>query len=305
MSQQDLYRETTDRILLLLDQGIAPWHKPWSGGLLAPRNLHGGRRYQGFNRLLLAWAAYDCCYWVTGEQARKRGWQVREGEQPWPVIGYFWPPNRVPPRPSLVGQQVFNLRQLDGIVRLPRPRGAALLPVVPPIEQAEAIVAGMPRRPEIRTGSYRACYRPAQDLIEMPPRDHFESGEAFYSTLFHELVHATAHPDRLDRQQGWRTLRDDWLHDYSFEELVAEFGAAFLCAHTGIVDRTLDNSVAYIRGWRKRLDANPRWVVQAAGLAAHAVDYVLGVHPAALLPDDAEILRMLPLVDREFPSVKS
>ena len=63
---------------------------------------------------------------------------------------------------------------------------------------------------------------------------------------------------------------------YSVEELVAEMGAAFLCAESGISPAVIDNQAAYIAGWLTRLRNDRRMLVRAAALAQHAADYILG-----------------------------
>ena len=63
---------------------------------------------------------------------------------------------------------------------------------------------------------------------------------------------------------------------YAKEELVAEMGAAFLCGQAGIVERTMDNSAAYIASWLERLKKDSKLVVQAAAQAQKAADYILG-----------------------------
>jgi len=59
----------------------------------------------------------------------------------------------------------------------------------------------------------------------MPSPACFQCPEAYYTTLYHELVHAAGHPSRLNRP----TLTDLCLFGsptYAKEELVAEMGAA-------------------------------------------------------------------------------
>ena len=62
---------------------------------------------------------------------------------------------------------------------------------------------------------------------------------------------------------------------YSKEELVAEFGAAFLCVQAGI-DNTLDNSAAYMSGWSKALRSDKRLVVTAASQGQRAAAFIVG-----------------------------
>ncbi len=70
-------------------------------------------------------------------------------------------------------------------------------------------------------------------------------------------------------------------HSYSREELVAEMTAAFLCGEVGVVDRTIDNSAAYLDHWRAKISEDPRLIVQAAGQAQRAADLIVGRDPSA------------------------
>jgi antirestriction protein ArdC len=149
---------------------------------------------------------------------------------------------------------------------------------------AGAIVANMPKVPAIHEGRMaKTFYNPKEDSIDIPSRSYFKSGERFYKSLFHELVHSTGAAHRLAR----KTLLENkgmWASDrtiYCKEELVAEIGAAFLCAHAGIVMDDHEDSAAYIQSWLKVLKQgdNKRWLVEASGHAQKAVDYILKREP--------------------------
>lgn len=71
---------------------------------------------------------------------------------------------------------------------------------------------------------YGPCYIGATDKICMPDNISMQS-EKYYSLLFHEIIHWTGHPSRLNRNRG--NIPGTKLH--SHEELIAEIGAAFLC----------------------------------------------------------------------------
>ncbi len=58
-----------------------------------------------------------------------------------------------------------------------------------------------------------------------------------------EMTHWTRHESRLDRDLGRKRFADA---GYAMEELVAEIGAAFLCADLGITPETRDDHAAYI-----------------------------------------------------------
>jgi len=62
---------------------------------------------------------------------------------------------------------------------------------------------------------------------------------------------------------------------YSKEELVAELGAAYLCAEAGISNAVIANQAAYVASWLARLRADRKLLIHAAAQAQHAVDYIL------------------------------
>ena len=108
----------------------------------------------------------------------------------------------------------------------------------------------------------------------MPDRVSFDNAEEYYSTLFHELTHSTGHPRRLNRST-LATFERFGDEKYSAEELVAEMGAAFLCGFTGIENKTIRNSAAYLRSWLDVLKQDSRLVLVAAGQAQKAADLIL------------------------------
>ena len=143
-----------------------------------------------------------------------------------------------------------------------------------PIENCERVAEEMPNPPRILHNGERACYIPSSDTIKMPPEKAFETSEFYYNTLFHELTHSTGHESRLERQ-GITEAQIFGSRNYSKEELIAEMGAAFLCGHTGIENRVIDNSASYIEGWLSSLKKDNRFVIQAAAQAQKAADYIL------------------------------
>lgn len=165
---------------------------------------------------------------------------------------------------------VFNVRQCVGLTA---PTASARAPFEA-IAECDRIVTGYGDRPRIDHGGSVACYLPSMDRILLPPREAFDSAADYYSTLYHEMIHATGSASRLARA-GVVDAASFASHAYSFEELVAECGAAFLASHAGIAC-TLDNSAAYIAHWVSRLSAEPRWLVSAAAQASRAADLIIG-----------------------------
>ncbi len=278
----DAYQMITDRVIALLEQGNIPWQKPWQSGDLMPRNLISKREYRGVNVFLLHAMSYESPFWLTFNQAKELGGNVKRGEKACPVVFWKWldvveegEAKRVP---FLRYYSVFNVSQCEGISqdKIPSPSGSTR--EHSPIAEAERIVDAMPKRPVIKPGLDRAYYSPSGDFVGMPAPESFRSAEDFHSVLFHELTHATGHESRLNRK-GVSGTDGEWSAfgstPYAKEELVAEMGAAFLCGQAGIVERTLNNSAAYVASWLERLKDDRKLVVHAAAQAQKAADFIL------------------------------
>ena len=280
-NKKNVYEIITEQICTLLDEGTIPWHKPWTGSAGAmPRSLESGKVYRGINLFLLACRDFESPYWLTFNQAKKKGGQVRKGEKGTHIIFFQWKEYEKQndngetvkeKRPILRYYVVFNLEQIDGIEA---PKSEVKDFGFNPIQEAEKIVHNMPNRPQITHNEQRAYYQPKADRVNMPKGTSFAHDEEYYSTLFHELTHSTGHTTRLNRA-GITELAAFGDETYSREELVAEFGAAFLCGHAGIEPATLENSAAYIQGWSKKLKSDPRLIVTAAAQGQKAADFIL------------------------------
>lgn len=289
--QEMVYEMVTERILAALEEGIIPWHRPWrvEGGV--HKNLKSKRGYRGMNQWLLDYAAqlgqYTSPYWLTYKQAEELGGNVKKDEKTTivvfnkkmsfkdekdkdengdPKIKNYW---------LLRYYRVFNLEQTEGI-------DPKKIPVITEheeftsIERAEKLIKGMPNAPKLSHGGDRAYYNPGSDSVRLPGRKQFHSAEGYYAVSFHEHIHSTGHRDRLNRWTKELPLMDKG--DYSREELIAEMGASMLCVLTGIDTKEgQDNTTAYIQNWIKRLNEDPKFVMQAGQRAQRACDYILDV----------------------------
>ncbi len=281
-----VYDVINSRIMELLQQGTVPWRKTWRGntGSNQPKNLISKKEYRGINVFMLACQEYSSPYWLTFKQCSDKEGRVRKGEKSTPIVFWRWvdkkdsedadseETNGKGKVPILRYYNVFNLCQVEGIEAPPTTE--TIINTFTPIERADQIVAGMPYKPEIKHGGNKACYSPMLDYVKLPIPEAFESPEEYYSTAFHELTHATGHASRVGRKG---ILEPSYFgsHEYSKEELVAEMGAAFLCGHAGI-ERTIENSAAYIQGWLKALKNDKKLLVMAAAQGQRASDYILG-----------------------------
>lgn len=278
----DVYRTVTDKIIEAIDAGagefVMPWHRA-GPSLGRPANAVSRAPYQGVNVVAL-WAeallrGYGSGWWATYEQWKALGARVRKGEHGTTLVFYKRlgnPDGEEAEGPRLVARafRVFNAEQTVGW-EPPAPLVATPTEV---IEQAEAFVAST--KAAVRYGGDVAFYRPAEDVITVPERDWFVGSatstptEAFYATLFHELVHWSGAKHRLDRQFGKR-FGDQ---AYAAEELVAELGAAFLCADHAVSNEPRADHAAYLSQWLELMADDKRAIFTAAQQARQAVTYL-------------------------------
>jgi antirestriction protein ArdC len=270
----NVYEVVTTRIVQALEAGVIPWRKPWHTE--APKNLVSGRAYRGVNILLLESTSFASPCWVTFRQALALKGTVRKGEQGTPVV-FFQRASAEDEKDDrkrrgfLRYYSVFNIEQCEGIEAPPPVEREPFNPIT----RCDEIVRGYRDGPRIDHGRSRACYIPIEDTIEMPLPEAFTSADEYYSCLFHEFAHSTGAHSRLNRR-GVTDPVSFGSHAYSFEELVAEIGSSFLCAESGILTRTIDNSASYISHWARRLRQDPTWIVRASSEAATAATFVLG-----------------------------
>lgn len=285
MKNAEVYQLVTDRLLFEIGEGNIPWRKPWRSpeGFSPIAVSHAtGRFYRGINAFLLPPGEY-----VTFKGARAEGGSVRKGERGFQVV--FWKliesksdTVAVPQADGSVKQvgkvipllrfyTVFELSQCEGLKR--RHSGDLVESEMVPDE----VWGGYKNPPQLAVSPDRAFYRAADDLVCVPHSSQFDSMDEYFSTFYHELVHSTGHASRLNRL-GFMDSAAFASGDYSFEELVAEFGAAMLCAVSGVDnDAVTVNQGAYLRGWLDALSGDTSLAVRAASAAQKAVDHILGV----------------------------
>ena len=294
-SRADIYQRITDRIAAAIEAGAGEWRMPWHPGAdgvapVLPVNAATGKPYRGVNTVVL-WATaqaegYPSAVWATYRQWAELGAQVRKGERASPVV--FWKisdkedqedanEGAEDDRRSRVfarGYSVFNAAQVDGYE-------APALPVLLEAERighAEAFFDAIGA--DIRHGGNRACYVPSLDQIRMPPFEAFRDPIAYYATLAHEATHLTGHPSRCARDLRGR-FGDE---AYAAEELVAELGAAFVCADLAMAPEPRPDHAAYVASWLKVLRGDKRTIFTAAAKAQAAADWMDAQQNAAVPP---------------------
>ncbi len=291
--REDVYTRITQTVLEQLEAGVRPWHKPWDSGHAIGRIQrplrYNGDPYSGINTIMLWLEAemqgFPYATWMTLRQANELGGKVIRGSKSTPVVFA----RRIEKTETTdAGDEVdasylcykeyrvFNVDQLEGI---PCHYYDPVSTPVDPIDRdirAKAFFDSLGA--DIRTGGNRAYYSISTDHVQMPQLQLFEDTVAYEATLGHELTHWTRHKSRLDRSFGRKRWGDE---GYAAEELVAEMGAAFLCADLDLTPSVREDHVSYIDNWIQVLNRDKRAIFTAASHAERAVRYLHDLQPAA------------------------
>lgn len=291
-TRTDVYRTITERIVEAIERGAGNFVMPWHGSNIArPQNAFTGSDYHGVNILAL-WAeaclsGFATGWWATYKQWQEAGGQVRKDEKASTIVFF----KRLGEDEAEEGEaegrrvrlvarasRVFNADQVDGWAPpaplYPFGSAEAILSVSALIQSSRAI---------IRHGGNMACYRINEDRIDMPPIEDFvgtltsSPTEAYSATLLHELVHWTGAAHRLDR--GFGEGFD--MERLAAEELVAEIGAAYLCADLGVSNQPRPDHAAYVAHWLKLLKDDNRAIFTASRLADRAATFLHDLAAAA------------------------
>lgn len=308
MKSHEIYQYVTDTIITLLENHLDNWNKPWIGIDVDndfARNPATKNYYRGINQFLLGFKMMNKGYlknqWATFNQIKNMGGNVIKGSKSTPVIFYktayidngknYYTPETVKtfslnqiadkgiePIPILKVYRVFNIaaqtENLDPLFYKVQSKGELL--DIEKDERAENLLKSTGAC-IIERESNQAYYDRGNDQIVLPNRNQFQGlSESFYATAFHEIIHWTGAKHRLNREMG-ETFGDE---SYSKEELVAELGSAFLCAHSGF-SKTITNNASYIKGWLSILRENPKYILSVSASAQKASDYLLSFSEVA------------------------
>ncbi len=277
----DVYDIITNRIILALENGVTPWKQSWNAAHGAPRNYRSKHAYQGVNALLLGMLEYEQPYFLTYNQAKELGGQVRRGEKGMPVVFFTVTKKddgtgKEQKKAFLKYSTVFNVAQIEGVEwKFPELTSREHTPR----EVAEQVLAGYVGGPRILHHGSEPKYRTSTDTVTMPEAGDFHTAEDYYLTLFHELTHSTGHAKRLDRP----TLTEVAAfgsETYAKEELVAELGASFLSNAAGLdLALTEPSTASYLTNWLQALRNDKHLIVSAASQGQKAANHILGIVP--------------------------
>lgn len=308
---RDFRQEVTNEIIRLLEQGVAPWQRPWDSGTAfrMPMNPTTGKSYRGGNAIHLMTTGLRKGYgdprWMTYRQASEQGWQVRQGEKGTQIE--FWEirggSQKTPDRDLHRTDQdadrdktrvihraytVFNAQQMDGIPPHVLKQHAAFEAV-----QAGEQILKNSGAEILYDQADRAYYSRAEDRIHLPPRAAFKDAASFYGTALHEIAHWSGHESRLNRPTLTESYRFGDLN-YAKEELRAELASVFLAAERGIPHDPAQHA-AYVDSWIDALRRDKHEIFRAAHDAAAAVDYLLALERGRSLGSD--LLRPEPTLE--------
>ena len=290
----------SDLFIKSIESGTAPWTKPWSISDMvsaAPRNPETGTFYKGSNELMLLMTScmehYDDPRWMTFNQAKNAGGQVRAGEHGVPLRTFIFERevevvddngrpvldkdgNKVIETieinpPIITTFTVFNVKQIEfpagHIYSQPFDKKVTKDLEWANLQKAEDLIKNT--NAQIVHGGDQAFYAPGQDYINLPPKESFKTQEGYYSTALHELSHWTGHRARLNRPFTGRF----GTQGYAKEELVAEISSFMLCMNLGI-GHNLENHASYVNNWAQVLKDEKSEIIEATKKAGEAQKFI-------------------------------
>lgn len=255
------------------------WVQPWVGGVRVARSYATGKPYKGINRINLDLGEYITFNQVKELQKKNSEIEIKKGCHMLPVF--------FASKATLIDEEdgtedeifftrfykVFNIKDIKGI----EPKFKEVHFTHTPTENTELLEAyinafynreGAPKINYVY-GSEKAYFTPATNSVTVPTKDTFKSLYEYYGTVLHETTHSTGVPLKRKIQNSFGN------EEYSYEELVAEIGSSMALSIFGIVDDLPDNNLAYIQGWVKKLQDQPKMITMASSQAQKAVDYFI------------------------------
>ncbi|MDR2033327.1 MAG: ssDNA-binding domain-containing protein [Helicobacteraceae bacterium] len=242
------YKQVADAIIEKIEQGVAPWQKPWEAGKdYYPYNPTTNKHYRGINAISLMAKDKDDPRWLTYKQAQAIGAQVKRGEKGSPI--QFWEFEERVPKLDELGKPVLDEKgkEVQETIKLEQPRiiwatvfNASQIDGLPPleptkthewkaIENAEKVIKKTGAKIEHKEGD-RAFYKTVADTITLPLKEQFKTPIGYYQTALHELGHWTGHESRLNRDLSGKFGGVK----YAKEELRAEIASVMTGARLGI-----------------------------------------------------------------------
>jgi len=226
-----------------------------------PTNMYSKRPYRGINYLSLSMCNYASPQYITFKQCKDLGGNIKPGEKGNIII--FWKIIEIPQANESQTKKVPYLRYTHAF-NITQTTLHHADEVIPPADHS-SIISRITTDVAINHNTMNCFYSPAEDAIYLPSINKFDTEDEYYSALFHEAIHATGSANRLNRFSR---------NDKVTEELVAEIGAAFLCAKLGVTGEV--RHAGYIKHWSKILKDDNKAIFKAAAEASKAVEFLMG-----------------------------
>lgn len=266
------------KVITALESGSVPWFTPWTATGV-PRNIASGREFQGINLLLLSMAGYERNLFITFRQLQEIGGKVKRGEHGHIVCQWKYPDAEEQAAEAEGGKAkgllrryiVFNEAQCEDIPA----QYLAKLEIPTSYPNAKDIIAAMPNAPVIKHKHDTFGYDSEKDIVWMPKKSAFKQEELYYSVLFQQLVHSTAHASRLGRK-SLADKKDFSVAEYLLEDLIADLGRWYLDSLIGSYPFVPKANPEYVSRWLDVIKTDPWLLFKAASHAQKSVDYILG-----------------------------
>ena len=283
---KEVINNFTKSVIESMKKNGSNWDKMF-GDNLDPINVISNKRYRGINWAMLSFDCEDKKYahniWATYKQWASLNAQVTKGSKGTPII-FYKPPvykkNKDTDKNERVqwsimrASTVFNVNQVDlsnSEYKVPVKKTGKQYS----IDEIDNFINET--KVIIKHDDVNSCfYVPSKDYINMAPKEKFQDTKEsnatvhYYSTLFHELTHATGHEKRLNRQ---KQFEDDHKKSYAYEELIAETGSVLFSKHFRIEKTIRDNHAKYLNGWIKYLNDDYSFLSSAIAKAGKAFDH--------------------------------
>ncbi|MFV0380756.1 MAG: zincin-like metallopeptidase domain-containing protein [Breznakia sp.] len=290
MKLKDAQQKFLDRLLASLEKGKLPWRCGWDQTITKPYNAESKKHYTGMNMLSLWMKSIENNYndprWMTFNQAKKAGCRIKKGSVGSNVYHYSFKDTQT--NSYLTYQEfkeregdknaiivvkvykVFNAHQIDGLETIQDTSRSVEFTNSLANRALTNLLENI--KLEVQHGGNNAFYQVTNDKIFIPKKSAFHSEQKYYSTLFHEIAHATSHKSRLNREVS----AEFGSEKYAIEELRAELSSAFLSLDLGfaINNDNKKNHQAYIQNWLKIIKDNPKVLFMAINDASKIHNYM-------------------------------
>tara|TARA_B100001094_G_scaffold313974_1_gene352347 strand:+ start:2547 stop:3482 length:936 start_codon:yes stop_codon:yes gene_type:complete len=277
-----------------IDKGVDPWIKEWRvDGAKRPTNFVTGDQYQNSNICLLdlyiGMRGYSSSYFAGYKQGQDLGLgKVRSGEKACYCI-----------QPQLVKKienegkpdqkdnsfmiyryrPVFNLdqwdttpakKELEKKLKGDHAPGAEV-PIYAKAEETIRKYLARHKDLKFRYSGDRNFFNSELYQVTIADRDRFYDESALYSTIFHELGHATSRP--LERKMG----NGYGSADYAYEEMLVEAASFQVAVKLDVPKTKPDSHASYLDSWSKclRLKDGPKTLIKALTKSTAIANYIL------------------------------